>query len=319
MTYHNNTTETERCPPESYHQERIDMADPELFLPPSHFKSSVWKHFGFYKRDGNLDKTHAICKICRAAIKYTGSTTNLITHLKHQHKVSAAETPSPSESAVARTSSCGTASRTPSAQTIATFFHSPLAVSSARSKAITDAIAFFICKDIQPYSVTENEGFQYLLHVLEPRYHIPNRKLFTEKQIPALYDKVRREIAESLSNAQRVAITVDGWTSCATDSYVTVTAHYIDDEWVLQNYVLQTRVFNEAHTGNNLAVLLQNVCREWNINIKDTALVTDNAKNMMLAGVGAEMDPHVRCITHTLNLASQKSLKLDRVSEVWQK
>lgn len=96
----------------------------------------------------------------------------------------------------------------------------------------------------------------------------------------------------------------------------TVTAHYIDDEWVLQNYVLQTRVFNEAHTGNNLAVLLQNVCREWNINIKDTALVTDNAKNMMLAGVGAEMDPHVRCIAHKLDLASQKSLKLDRVSEL---
>lgn len=127
---------------------------------------------------------------------------------------------------------------------------------------------------------------------MEPRYHIPNRKL-TEKQIPALYDKVRREIAESLSYAQQVAITVDGWTSCATDSYVTVTAHYIDDEWVLQNHVLQTREFNEAHTGNYLAVLLQNVCREWNINIKDTALVTDNAKNMMLARVGAEMDPHV--------------------------
>lgn len=75
--------------------------------------------------------------------------------------------------------------------------------------------------------------------------------------------------------------------------YVSVTAHYIDDEWVLQNHVLQTREFNEAHTGNYLAVLLQNVCREWNINIKDTALVTDNAKNMMLARVGAEMDPHV--------------------------
>lgn len=28
------------------------------------------------------------------------------------------------------------------------------------------------------------------------------------------------------------------------------------------------------------------------------------------------MDPHVRCIAHTLNLASQKSLKVDRVSEL---
>jgi len=194
----------------------------------------------------------------------------------------------------------------------ATFFQAPLANSSTRSKAITDAIAFFICKDIQPYSVTENEGFQYLLHILEPRYHIPYRRLFTKKQIPALYDKVRRELVDSVSNAQRVAITVDGWTSCATDSYVMVTAHYIDDD----DHVLQTRVFNEAHTGNNLAVLLQEVSCEWKIEDKNPALVTDNARNMILAGVGAQMEPHVRCIVHTLNLASQKALKVERVSEL---
>ncbi|KAI4793021.1 hypothetical protein KUCAC02_032978 [Chaenocephalus aceratus] len=162
--------------------------------------------------------------------------------------------------------------------------------SSTRSKAITDAIAFLICTDIQTYSVTENEGFQHLLHILEPRYLVPNRRFFAEKQIPALYDKVRRELVDSLSNAHRVAITVDGWTTCATDAYVTVTAHYIDDEW--QNHVLQTRVFNEAHTGNNVAMLLQEVCREWKIEDKNPALVTDNAGNMKLAGVGAQMEPH---------------------------
>lgn len=64
-------------------------------------------------------------------------------------------------------------------------------------------------------------------------------------------------------------------------------------------------MFNKPHTGNNLAVSLQDVCREWNINDKKTALVNDNDKNMILAGVGSD----------TLNLASQKSFKVDRVSE----
>ncbi|KAI4788919.1 hypothetical protein KUCAC02_035545, partial [Chaenocephalus aceratus] len=114
---------------------------------------------------------------------------------------------------------------------------------------------------IQPYSVTENEGFLHLLHMLEPRCHVPNRRFFTEKQTPALYGK--------------------------------------------------TRVFNEAHTGNTLAMLLQEVCREWKTEDKNPALVTDNARNMMLAGVGAQMEPHVRCIAHTLNLASQKALKVE--------
>ncbi|KAK0134264.1 Zinc finger BED domain-containing protein 4 [Merluccius polli] len=166
-----------------------------------------------------------------------------------------------------------------------------------------EAISFFICKDIQPYSVTGNEGFKHLLEVLEPRYSIPDRKVFTDRKIPGLYDK-------------RVAITVDGWTSCATDSYITITAHYVDDEWDLQSHILQTRVFNQSYTGVNLVALLQDVLREWNIADKNPALVTDNARNIIVAGAGAELDPHVRCVAHTLHLASQKALKLDRVWKV---
>ncbi|KAM9758712.1 E3 SUMO-protein ligase ZBED1-like [Menidia menidia] len=119
-----------------------------------------------------------------------------------------------------------------------------------------------------------------------------------------------------MGRAQRVSITVDGWTSCATDSYITVTAHYVNEEWDMQSHVLQTRVFNESHTGVNLAALLQDALREWNLGEKKPALVTDNARNMLVAGAGAEITPHVRCVAHTLNLASQKALKVDRVSEL---
>lgn len=293
---------------------KTNMAEAENIYSPVNYKSKVWQYYGFYKEKGELVKSDAICKMCRAAVRYTGSTTNLISHLKRRHGVtveaSASNPASPAvESDVATTSKS-------SERRIENFFHAPLANSSARAKTINGAIAFFICKDIQPYSVTENEGFKHLLHVLDPRYQIPNRKLFSKKQIPALYEKVRREIAESLSKAERVALTMDGWTSCATASYVTATVHYIDDEWVLQNHVLQTRVLNEAHTGNNLAVLLQGICREWKIGDKRPALVTDNAKNMILAGASAKMDPHVCCIAHTLNLASQKALRLDTASEL---
>lgn len=270
------------------------------------FKSAVWKDFGFYKRDGELDKTTAICKLCHAAIRYTGSTTNLSTHLKRRHNM-------PQSPATSASSAPATPSREPR---IPQFFHSPLANSSARAKSITDALSFFLCKSIQPYSITANEGFRHLLEVLEPRYSIPDRKVFADRIVPALYEKVKVDVVDSMSRAQRVSITVDGWTSCATDSYITITAHYVNDEWDLQSHVLQTRVFNDSHTGVNLAALLQDVLREWNITEKNPALVTDNARNMLVAGAGAEITPHVRCVAHTLNLASQKALKMDRVSEL---
>lgn len=105
---------------------------------------------------------------------------------------------------------------------------------------------------------------------------------------------------------------MDGWTFCHS-----VTVHYVDkDDWPLQSHVLQTTVFNNAHIGCNLAALLCEVCQEWKIQDKNPALVTDNARNMVLAGAVAERDPHVRCIADTLNLASQKALKVDKVSEM---
>lgn len=89
--------------------------------------------------------------------------------------------------------------------------------------------------------------------------------------------KTKEDPSVRLLRAERVAITTDAWTSCATDSYVTITVHYVNSDWELESNVLQTRVFNESHTGKNIGALLKETCLEWNIADKDPALVTDNA------------------------------------------
>ncbi|XP_051814939.1 E3 SUMO-protein ligase ZBED1-like [Acanthochromis polyacanthus] len=80
--------------------------------------------------------------------------------------------------------------------------------------------------------------------------------------------------------------------------------------------VLQTRVFNESHTGKNIGVLLKEACVNWDIADKEPVLVTDNARNMILAGVEAEMAPHLPCFAHTLNLASQKAFQVDTAARL---
>lgn len=61
--------------------------DREVFPFPGKVKSSVWEFFGFYKNCyGNLDKSRAICKLCKRGINYSGNTTNLRTHIVHHHK-----------------------------------------------------------------------------------------------------------------------------------------------------------------------------------------------------------------------------------------
>lgn len=55
-------------------------------------------------------------------------------------------------------------------------------------------------------------------------------------------------------------MTTDGWTSRAAQGYtcITITAHYIDDNFEIQNHTLQTRQLNSSHTAENLAEVLAN-------------------------------------------------------------
>ena len=117
-----------------------------------------------------------------------------------------------------------------SKQVPSTIFSAKLPHSSSRGKAISGAILQFIVKDLHPFSVVQNSGFQNLLHILEPRYTIPSRHHFSDKALPEPYEKNKTELKSNLAEAVAVALTTDGWTSSATESYVTITRNYVDKE-----------------------------------------------------------------------------------------
>ncbi len=152
-----------------------------------------------------------------------------------------------------------------------------------------------------------------MLATLEPRYEIPSRRHFTEKVIPALYAETRAKVEDALQSAKRVALTCDGWTSRVTESFVTITAHFIDKNWDAQTYVLQTLVMNDSHTGAHMAEVLKKATEEWKLTEKEPAVVTDNAANMVIA-VEITGCLHIRCFAHVLNLAVQRALKLPNIA-----
>ena len=113
-----------------------------------------------------------------------------------------------------------------------------------------ESMVHFICKDLRPYNIVENVGFRWMTHTLEPRYVMPQRKYMANVAVPKMYEEVKQTVKTSLSFAQRVALSRDGLTSRATESYVTITSHHIDDKWQLATPVLQTRALCESHTGS---------------------------------------------------------------------
>lgn len=140
-------------------------------------------------------------------------------------------------------------------------------------------------------------------------------KRLSEEVIPDMYQSVKEHVKSKLQSAERVAITSDTWTSVATESYMSVTTHYIDEEWNLISYVLQTTEVESDHRSTCLAEMLTAAIEKWGRMRKDPAIVTDNAANMVCAVVMMGLT-HVGCFAHIINLASQAGLKLPNIARL---
>ncbi|CAK1599508.1 unnamed protein product [Parnassius mnemosyne] len=128
--------------------------------------------------------------------------------------------------------------------------------------------------------------------------------------IPALYQQTLSSVREIVSrDAKSVCLTTDLWTSSQTESYIGVTAHYIDDNFEPQKILLGCKSFNESHTSANLTKALKNVTDEWNLTKKVNFAISDNARNIVKA---IETDlgwKHYGCFAHSLNLIVQSALR----------
>lgn len=156
---------------------------------------------------------------------------------------------------------------------------------------------------MMPINVVDGNGFRELLNFIEPGYRIPSRGTITSR-VEARYGEKKDELKAQLRSADKVAITTDCWTALTTESYITVTCRYIDEDWHLKSAVLLTEAIPVRHTAENLAEKLNHAVQAWGLTGRVTACIHDNAKNIVAANSHAHADWHsVPCFAHTLQLA----------------
>ncbi|XP_050062434.1 E3 SUMO-protein ligase ZBED1-like [Aphis gossypii] len=165
-----------------------------------------------------------------------------------------------------------------------------------------------IAEDLQPLSIVENAGFRNMIELLDSRYEIPSRRVLGRTIIPNMFSFVQNKVKVSLNNAEHVAITTDIWTSINTDSYLTLTTHFLS-ETVLKTFVLCTKKLESNQTSLYLLEIMTNELNNWNIFHKVVAVVTDGGANTK-AAVRLMNLSHLPCIAHKLNLVVQKALQL---------
>ncbi len=187
--------------------------------------------------------------------------------------------------------------------------------SSSKSKELTNAVAYFIAKDMQPISVVQGVGFRHMIGKLEPRYLVPHRKTFTERVLPDHFVKLKDTVTSVVNNVSSFAITTDCWTSRANEAYMGVTIHTITDDWELAHFTLQNRPLPDQHTAENLAEALLAVLQDWNLDPAHfTCAVVDNAANVQKAVIDILSWNCLGCFGHTLNLCVKAGLKVHQIS-----
>ena len=64
--------------------------------------------------------------------------------------------------------------------------------------------------------------------------------------------EVESNVETEIQKLKWIAITVDGWTSTASDSYVMITGHWLTENFEMKQATLAVRPLRVRHTGVNL-------------------------------------------------------------------
>ncbi len=176
--------------------------------------------------------------------------------------------------------------------------------SSVRKKELDKLAGSMICTDFLPLSIVEKQGFVRFVKALDPKYVLPSRKHLQKTLLPDLHNGITVELQRKLRTSSDVALTTDLWTSCSTESYMGVTAHYWDETAnQLEAKVLACTKFEGKHTALALKTKLEGLIEDFGITEKIVAILSDNAANIQKALEDMNV-PHLGCFAHSINLVA---------------
>ena len=82
-----------------------------------------------------------------------------------------------------------------------------------------------------------------------------------------------------LSTASSVALTLDIWSGNAKEDYISVVAYFVSADCELQKKVIELRLIEVKHTGENIAERVAYVVQEFGLIDKIFSITLDNASS----------------------------------------
>ncbi|XP_026428704.1 zinc finger BED domain-containing protein RICESLEEPER 2-like [Papaver somniferum] len=161
--------------------------------------------------------------------------------------------------------------------------------------------ALLIARNV-PFALVEWKEFRDICTYLNEDAKLISRN--TGKSDVVKKHKAQKEIIRNRLKLApgRICLTSDMWTSVTTTGYISLTAHYLDQDWVLQKKLLNLCPLPPPHTGEHLSTKLFAMIEDWGIEDKSRLV----AKKIFLND-GKFF--HVRYCAHILALIVKEGLK----------
>ncbi|CAI0386138.1 unnamed protein product [Linum tenue] len=220
----------------------------EELLDVGKLKSVVWQH---YTKVRINEIVKAKCNYCKKQLG--GESNNGTTHLKNHTKICVQKKIRDGSQKILGPHYLAKGKQ----DLVATAFNSDF---SKRELAIA------ITMHEYPLSMVDHLYFKRFVCSLQPLFTVPSRNTI-KKEVFKIYDIERAKIQSLFDiNRGRIAITTDLWTATnQKKGYMAVTAHYIDNSWVLRSHMLRFAYVPAPHTAERLGTVLVNCLLDWNV------------------------------------------------------
>ena len=108
---------------------------------------------------------------------------------------------------------------------------------------------------------------------------------------------------KQIADVPHISFTSDLWnTTVSVNSLMSLTAHWLTEEFERKRAVLHAQAFDGSHTSDQIRMKFDEMFKQWKIEEDRIHLVVrNNGSNMVKALTDASL-PHFGCFAHTLQL-----------------
>jgi hypothetical protein len=120
------------------------------------------------------------------------------------------------------------------------------------------AFSEMVIEDELPFAFGEKLGFKKFMNVACPRFIVSSRRTCTRDTVKTFFEQKAKLKIFFQEQCRRVSLTTDIWTSQQQDSYMTVTARFIDNDWCLHK-----KIIDFLRLKAKRGMILGNTCRKY--------------------------------------------------------